>query len=129
MGFSVPRKKIVQHEGVHFGERLASLRKTAGLSQSEIGRQIGASQRMIAYYESRAPLPPGHVLAALAAALNTTVDELMGNKPARPSKKKPSNERLWRRFAQIEQLPLRDRKELFSVIDAYLERHRLQRAS
>jgi transcriptional regulator with XRE-family HTH domain len=124
----VPRKKIVQPEGSHFGERLASLRKAAGLSQSAIGRQIGASQRMIAYYESRAALPPGHVLAALAAALGTTVDELMGNKPARTSKK-ASNQRLWRRFAQIEQLPLRDRKELFSVIDAYLERHRLQRAS
>jgi hypothetical protein len=84
---------------------------------------------MITYYESRAPLPPAHVLAALAPALGTTVDELMGNKPARTSKKKPSNERLWRRFAQNEQLPLPDRKELFSVIDAYLERHRLQRAS
>jgi transcriptional regulator with XRE-family HTH domain len=128
----VPRKKSVQPEH-SFGDRLASLRQAAGLSQRQFAKQTGVTQRMIAYYEGRAALPPGHVLTAFAEALGVSADELLGKKPARaaarssPSRAQP---RLWQRFSQIEKLPLRDRKELFNVIDAYLERHRLiQKAS
>jgi transcriptional regulator with XRE-family HTH domain len=127
---SVPRKKIVQPTDDSFGQRLVALRKAAGLSQHALGVQIDLSQRMIAYYESRDALPPGHVLSALAEVFSVSVDELVGAKsaPARAPRKR--NQQLWRRFAQIEKLPLRDRKELFSVIDAYLERHKLaQRAA
>jgi transcriptional regulator with XRE-family HTH domain len=125
----VPRKKIVQPEANNFGERLATMRQAAGLSQRALGAQVSLSQRMIAYYEGRAALPPGYILAALAEVFGTSADELMGAKPARARSPHQRNQRLWRRFAQIEKLPVRDRKELFNVIDAYLERHQLvQRA-
>lgn len=119
----MPRKKSVEPEH-SFGERLASLRNAAGLSQRQFAKQTGVSQRMIAYYEGRAPLPPGNVLTVFADALDMSVDQLVGNKPPRSSPRR-SHPRLWQRFSQIEKLPLRDRKELFNVIDAYLERHRL----
>jgi len=120
----VPRKKSV--EPAHsFGHRLAAMRQTAGLSQRQLAKQTGISQRMIAYYEGRAALPPGHVLTVLAEALGTSVDQLAGTKPLRPVAEGRSHPRLWQRFRQIEKLPMRERKELFSVIDAYLERHRL----
>jgi transcriptional regulator with XRE-family HTH domain len=128
---SVPRKKSVKPDQ-SFGARLASLRHAAGLSQSQFGKQTGVSQRMIAYYEGRAALPPGHVLTVFAEALGVSVDELVGKKPPRAAHPSPrrTHPRLWQRFSQIEKLPLRDRKELFNVIDAYLERHRLvQKAS
>ncbi len=128
----MPRKKSVEPEN-SFGDQLASLRAAAGLSQRQLAKQSGVSQRMIAYYEGRAALPPGHVLTMFAEALGVSVDELLGNKPARtPTRSSPrrAQPRLWQRFSQIEKLPLRDRKELFNVIDAYLERHRLiQKAS
>ena len=128
MEWSVPRKKIVQREGEGFGRRLAKLREEAGLSQKALGALVGLSPRMVAYYEGRSALPPGHVLAALGEAFGVSADELMGAKPTR-AKPLHRNQRLWRRFAQIKKLPVRDRKELFSVIDAYLDRHRLtQRA-
>lgn len=128
----MPRKKSVEPEN-SFGDQLASLRAAAGLSQRQLAKQSGVSQRMIAYYEGRAALPPGHVLTMFSEALGVSVDELLGNKPARtPARSSPrrAQPRLWQRFSQIEKLPLRDRKELFNVIDAYLERHRLiQKAS
>jgi transcriptional regulator with XRE-family HTH domain len=125
----VPRKKSIQPAEGHFGERLLALRREAGLSQRALQKLCGVSYRMIAYYEARAALPPGHVLTALAEALGVSVDELVGKRPARAAAKS-SPRRLWQRFSQIEKLPLRDRKELFNVIDAYLERHRLiQKAS
>jgi len=84
---------------------------------------------MIAYYEKRDALPPGHVLSALADALAITVDELVGNAPAKPTRKSTSSRRLQRRLQQLEKLPLKDRKAVLAIIDTYLERNRLlQRA-
>jgi transcriptional regulator with XRE-family HTH domain len=123
-GRSVPRKKSVQPEQ-SFGQRLAAMRQAAGLSQRQLAKQTGISQRMIAYYEGRAALPPGHALTVFAEVLSVSVDELAGTRPIKPLAAGRSHPRLWHRFRQIEKLPLRERKELFSVIDAYLERHRL----
>jgi len=123
----VPRKKAVQPDQ-SFGDRLLAMRNAAGLSQRQLATQIGLSQRMIAYYEGRAPLPPGHVLTRLSDALGASVDELVGQKPLKPSAARRAHPRLWQRFQQIDKLPARERRELFSVIDVFLERHRLQTA-
>jgi transcriptional regulator with XRE-family HTH domain len=122
------RKKLVASGNDSFGRRLAALRTEAGLSQRAFAKQAGLSQRMVAYYEGRATPPPGHVLAALADVLGTSTDGLLGlAKPLAPSPRK-SHPRLWLRFRQIEKLPTAERKQLFSVIDAFLERHQLASA-
>jgi transcriptional regulator with XRE-family HTH domain len=125
----MPRKKSAQPKEGSFGGRLAALRQTAGLSQRQLEKLSGVSHRMIAYYEKRSALPPGHVLAALADALGSSVDELVGKKlPARASRKATSRP-LLRRLEHLEDLPLKEKRELLGIIDTYLERHRLaQRA-
>jgi transcriptional regulator with XRE-family HTH domain len=125
---TVPRKKSVQ-PAQSFGQRLAALRNAAGLSQRQLAKHTGVSQRMIAYYEGRAALPPGDSLTVFAATLGVSVDELVGAKPLKSAAISGDHPRLWQRFRQIEKLPLRERKELFSVIDAYLERHHLTRVA
>lgn len=84
---------------------------------------------MIAYYEKRDALPPGHVLSALAEALAVSVDELVGNAPAKPARTSPSRRRLQRRLQQLEKLPLKERKPVLAIIDTYLDRHRLLQRS
>lgn len=115
----------------HFGERLAELRRAAGLSQRALEKICGVSHRMLAYYESRAALPPGHVLTELGKAFGLGIDELVGAKPAKArGGRAATNRPLLRRLEQMEKLPLRDKRELFSIIDTYLERNRLlQKAS
>ena len=130
MESSVPRTAAVTPSLGAFGPRLASLREAAGLSQRQLEKVSGVSHRMIAYYEGRGALPPGHVLSMLAEALGTSVDELVGRKVAKVSTRSTANRRLLRRLQQMEKLPLRDKRELLSIIDTYLERNRLaQRAS
>lgn len=131
MGSSVPRKKPTPPPDTHFGQRLAQLRQEAGLSQRALEKLSGVSHRMIAYYEGRDALPPGHVLTALAKTLQVSVDDLLGPKPAKKRAGSGAASRpLLRRLQQLEQLPLRDKRELLSIIDTYLERHRLlQKAS
>jgi transcriptional regulator with XRE-family HTH domain len=113
-----------------FGERLASLRQNAGFTQRKLEKVSGVSHRMIAYYETRGALPPGHVLAALAEALSVSVDELIGNKPARPvSSRTKANRRILRRLQEMEKLPPKDKRELLAIIDTYLEKNRLAKSA
>jgi len=113
-----------------FGERLASFRHAAGLSQAQLGKACAISQRMIAYYETRGSLPPGHVLTKLAEALAVSVDELVGSKaPRAVSTKTQSNRRILRRLQQMEKLPLKDKRELLAIIDTYLEKNRLAKSA
>ena len=126
----MPRDKSPEPDEGHFGQRLADLRRGAGLSQMALAKVSGVSRRMIAHYENRGALPPGHVLAALAEALGTSVDELVGKKTVRVQTKTQSSRRLLRRLQQMEKLPLKDKRELLGIIDTYLERNRLlQKAS
>lgn len=62
---------------IDFGRRLASLRQAAGLTQQELGDRVGASRRVIAYYEAESKYPPAHLLVPLAKALSTSTDDLL----------------------------------------------------
>lgn len=122
----MPKRKPVLES---FGKRLAALRKEAGFTQRKLAAELGISQRMVAYYESQTDQPPAHLLPAIAKVFAITTDELLGLKSERPPAAKPKNPQLWRRFRQIEKLPLSERRQLLGVIDAVLERHRLREAS
>ena len=108
------------------GQRLARLRKARGLTQTELGAQVGLSYRMVAYYESQTDRPPAHVLPELARALGVSVDELLGIRRG-PAVPVVTNLRLWRRLQQIERLPPAARKAVLKVLDGYLARFEPER--
>ncbi|NRA34862.1 MAG: helix-turn-helix transcriptional regulator [Polyangiaceae bacterium] len=124
---SMPRKSPPVDPSAPFGKRLASVRQKAGFSQRQLADISNVSQRMVAYYERRDPLPPGHILTALSNALGMSVDQLIGSKPAKKiSAKLPkTSQHLYRRLQQLEQLPLKERREVLRIIDTYLEKNRL----
>jgi transcriptional regulator with XRE-family HTH domain len=124
---SVPRTTLPNDD---FGLRLVAFRRAAALTQSKLGAACGMSQRMIAHYETRGALPPGHVLTKLAEALAVSVDELVGNRPPKPvSTRTQTSRRILRRLQQMEKLPLKDKRELLAIIDTYLEKNRLAKSA
>ncbi len=103
-----------------FGVRLIALRKARGLTQTQLAEAIDSSQRAISHYEAIADHPPAGVLVALAHALGVTTDELLGAKP--PPKinspiADPEARRYWRRFQQLMQLPEKDQRAVFRLLD------------
>ncbi len=77
-------KKLSELEG-GFGQRLARLRKDAGQTQSQLAEAVGATRRIIAYYEKESLNPPANLLHNLSSVLNVTVDELLGIEPVESS--------------------------------------------
>ena len=105
--------------------RLARVRAARGFTQAELGAVIGLSQRMVAYYEAQSERPPAHVLPQLAQALQISLDELLGLKPAKAAPA-PRNTRLWRRLRQVEALPAVDQKAVVNFVEALVARRKLE---
>jgi transcriptional regulator with XRE-family HTH domain len=107
-----------------FGARLTQLRKAANYTQVELAQALRTTQRMIAYYESRAEKAPAAFLPQLAEALGVSADELLGIKPLRKGKKPDT--RLQRRLQRIEQLDAKARRQITLLLDTFLEREELK---
>lgn len=109
-----------------FGPRLARLRKAARLSQRDLASEANVSPRMVAYYERETASPPAHLLASFAEVLGVSVEVLLGRAQGRPEKRVRDN-RLWRRFQQIEKLPPAEKRLAIRMLDLIVERNRLKR--
>lgn len=107
-----------------FAERLIALRKARNLTQTDLANAIGSTQRAISHYESVADFPPAAVIVALAKALGVTTDELLGAKP--PPKidsptADPEARRYWRRFQLLMELPEKDQRAVFRLLDTMMK--------
>lgn len=115
-------KKV--NEGLsRFGKRLAKLRKAAKYTQQQLADEIGATRRMIAYYESESQYPPANRLVDLARALNISADALLGIKPVETT---PVSNRLERRIRRIEKLGPKLRQQITQLIDTFVEAEQLK---
>lgn len=107
-----------------FGRHLARLRKAAGFTQEELAAEIGATRRVIAYYETESQYPPADLLLSLATALNVSLDTLMGM--ARKPKAVKSSSRIERRIKNIETLGPRAKRQIVQLIDTFIEAERIK---
>ncbi len=103
------------------------LRKAAGYSLRKLAAEVGISHRMLVYYEKHAEHPPAHLLPQLAKALNMSTDQLLGIKQVKKNGKGRDN-RLWRRFTQVEKLPIAERRPIIQFIDAIIEKEKFRKA-
>ena len=61
-----------------FGARLAAYRQATGLTQIELAKAIGISQRMLSHYEGLEDHSLAILLRHLSRKLGVTSDELLG---------------------------------------------------
>jgi transcriptional regulator with XRE-family HTH domain len=120
----MPRR--IKGEADGFGARLAAFRKQAGISQTALAREVGSSQRMMAYYEGPSAFPPASLLPAMARALGVSVEALLGTETAK-RKTKAVDTRMQRRLQQIASLPPEERRQIMQLVDAFIERGQLKR--
>lgn len=109
--------KYRTYEG--FGPRLRELRMARGLTQIDLGKKVGVSNRVINYYEDDNAQPPGPMLVELADALGVSVDQLLGRKPLKQTMT-PRTARLLNRLRRIEELPPKDQKQILDHLEALI---------
>lgn len=118
--FVMPKTKVQLKKGEEtFGERLVRLRHAAGYSQREFATEVGISQRMVVYYEKEAGRLPTPILPVMAKALGISADQLLGIVTVKANGR-IRDTKLWRRFAEVEQLPPARRRPIVQVIDSFL---------
>ena len=107
-----------------FGARLTEMRRTTGYTQVQLASALGTTQRMIAYYESRAEKAPAALLPQLAAVLGVSADALLGIKPLKKSKKTDTQLHRW--LQRIEKLDLKVKRQITALLDTFLKREELK---
>ena len=103
-----------------FGERLAQIRQSRGLTQSDLAEKVGVSQRVIAYYEHAEAQPPGALLVDLAKTLQVSADHLLGLKLPKETKN-PKRTRLMKRLQRLEKLPPTDLRFVLKMVDGLID--------
>lgn len=63
---------------MEFYNRLKELRTQAGMTQQQLGTQIGVTKSVISYYELQERLPSPEILIKLAAVFHVSADYLLG---------------------------------------------------
>jgi len=98
------------------GERLCRLRKEQGLTQTQLGDEVGVTQQVIAEYESGQRNIPVYRLASLADALGVSTAELLEG-AARPARKRGPASKLDRLTEQIAKLPRSRQRFVVEMIE------------
>lgn len=100
--------------------RVRELRKRRGLTQVELAGKVGIDQTLLSTYERGTVRLHGAMVAALAKALRTTTDELLGLKEPKENGL-IKDRRFLRRLERIDRLPRRKKDALLTTIDAFLK--------
>lgn len=113
-------KKIHKEIDYHFGDQIKLLRQTRGMTQIDLGKKIGLSKRMIAYYEIQSTrLPKIEVIQKFANALNCQVEQLIKKNENPPEK---VNSKLWKKLRQVEKLDSPDQEAVINIIEHLIKK-------
>lgn len=77
------------------GNNIQKLRKQIGLSQEQLGEQVGVTRQTISNWESEQTSPNPEQLILLSKSLNISIDELLDNE---------RNDDLYKKVSNTEQL-------------------------
>jgi len=101
------------------GKRLADVRKSRGLTQTQLADLIGINQRLVSDYEIGRVGISAEMLARFCMALRCSADTIMAISKELP--KEQNNLRFVKRLKRIEQLPPLKQKVLLQTIDGFIK--------
>jgi transcriptional regulator with XRE-family HTH domain len=112
-------------EPTGFGARVRELRQRKGVTQVELARRLGVTQRGVSYYEDKTDNPSMEVIERIAAALGVQKRRLIDYNDL-PLEEEPKAIRpLQQRLKVIPKLPPEGQRYLVETIDMLAEKHGL----
>ena len=115
---SAPDENGAARQSQAIGDRLTRFRRQRGLTQGQLAKRVGLTQRVMSYYERGTTRIPADMLLKIADVLHVSVYELLG----RATTSRPTvDKRLWKVVERIQALPPQELRPLLRVIDGYLK--------
>jgi transcriptional regulator with XRE-family HTH domain len=102
------------------GARVAQLRKGQGLTQTQLAERLGIAQQTLAHYEVGRLRVAASMLPTLAQMLGTSVEELIGQSPARAGGKRGPAPRLQKQLERLSALPKPKQRAVMEVLESML---------
>lgn len=100
------------------GARIAELRRAQNLTQAQLAEELGLTQQMIASYEVGRRRVPVSLLPALARALSTSLEALIGEKTP-PAKRGPAPQ-LQQKIERLTRLPKAQQRLVLQMLDGVI---------
>lgn len=111
-----------------FGARLHALREQAGLSQKQLADKLGMSQAAYAWWERNPVALRPDQLQSLGAALNLSVEELLGSTPT-PKRGPGPVGKMRMVFEAASRLPRSQQQQITAVVEAFLAKNANEKAA
>ena len=102
-----------------FGERLATARQQAGLTQEQLAERLGTTQRVVTHWEREGVALRADQIAALADLLGVTADYLVGRESVTKKNGGPVG-RARRVFEAVAEMPRHQQKKIIDVVEAFV---------
>jgi transcriptional regulator with XRE-family HTH domain len=112
-------------EAPPFGQLMATLRQRKGLTQTQLAARMNTTQKMIDYYERRSPNPTLDVMQKIAAALEISVTELLGEEVVAVRKARNNGPvgKVREVFDRVSKLPRRQQEHIVNWVSAYVSQY------
>jgi len=103
-----------------FGSIVVKLRKKQKISQTELASQLGIHKNVLGRYERNEVLPSIEIARKIADILEVSLDYLTGKVDIEMDKDTRN------RILEVSKFEEEDRKHIFSVIDAFIAKRKIQ---
>ncbi|HLV30652.1 MAG TPA: helix-turn-helix transcriptional regulator [Chitinispirillaceae bacterium] len=106
------------------GHKIKVLRQLRGMSQAELAKRLGVSQKIISAYERNYRTPSADKISHLAETLQTTANELYGTFKDDQYGKDLKKVTIWRIVEKLEMLPETAQREILQHVNILLSREK-----
>jgi transcriptional regulator with XRE-family HTH domain len=103
-----------------FGSTVVQLRKEQGISQTDLANQLGIHKNVLGRYERNEVLPSVEIARKIADILDVSLDYLTGKVDVEMDKDTQT------RILEVSRFEEQDREHIFSVIDAFIAKRKIQ---
>ena len=105
---------------MYFGRVVVELRKEQKISQTELAEQLGIHKNVLGRYERNEVLPSIEIAKRIADILDVSLDYLTGKTDIEMDKD------IQKRILEVSKFDQEDRQNIFSVIDAFIAKRKIQ---
>ncbi|MGH8020914.1 MAG: helix-turn-helix domain-containing protein [Opitutaceae bacterium] len=116
----MPRGPKPSKPAPFFGQRLAAFRTAKGLSQAQLGEELGMTRDLVAYYERAAKNPSLDQVKRLADFFGVTVGEMLKDSSPRVATKPGPVSRLEELAAKAAKMPRADQRAAIKMLEGLL---------